>query len=137
MESSRRHPTTAADRSASDRSANRYTSDRSATHDRGHTVLELIVVVLIVGLLASVVVAAVGGVRADAADSSCNADRRALAVAVEAYHAEHGTRPIPTSGSDHDRFEQTLVDAGVLRAASTTHDLDAAGGVHPEGDSPC
>jgi len=111
--------------------------ERPATVDHGYTVLELIVVVLLIGLLTSVVIAAVGGMRADAADSSCDADRRSLAVAVEAYHAEHGTGPIPTTGSDHDRFERTLVAAGLLRGASAAHDLDADGVIQPEGNSPC
>ncbi len=106
-------------------------------HDRGYTVLELIIVVLVIGLLASVVVAAVGGMRADAAESSCAADRRTLAVAAEAYHAEHGTDPITAMGVDHDRFERTLVAAGLLVAASSSHDLDADGVVRPEGNSPC
>jgi type II secretory pathway pseudopilin PulG len=113
------------------------TRERPPRVDHGYTVLELIVVVLLIGLLTSVVIAAVGGMRADAADSSCDADRRSLGVAVEAYHAEHGTGPIPTTGSGHDRFERTLVAAGLLRGASATHDLDAAGVIQPEGNSPC
>lgn len=105
--------------------------------DAGVSVLEVIIVVLIVGLLASVVVVAVGGLRADAADTGCAADRRALAVAVESFAAEHGTGPIPATGTDHDRFELTLVDVGLLRAASSTHDIDAEGVIRAEGTSPC
>ena len=105
--------------------------------DAGVSLLEVIVVVLIVGLLASVVVVAVGGMRADAADTTCDADHRALAVAIESFAAEHGTGPIPATGTDHDRFELTLVDAGLLRSASSIHDIDADGVVRPEGTSPC
>ncbi len=94
-------------------------------------------VVLIVGLLASVIVAAVGGMHADAAEASCAADVRTLAVAAEAYQVEHGTDPIPATGIDDDRYERTLVDAGLLRAVSATHDIDAAGVIDPEGTSRC
>ena len=44
--------------------------------DRGFSLMELVLVVAILGLLASIVVVAVGGFRADAADSRCGADRR-------------------------------------------------------------
>lgn len=112
-------------------------TEATVARDAGVSLLEVIVVVLIVGLLASVVVVAVGGMRADAADTSCAADRRALAVAIESYAAEHGTGPIPPTGTDHDRFELTLVDNGLLRAASSTHDIDAEGVIRAEGTSPC
>lgn len=105
--------------------------------DHGFSLIELIFVIVILGLLTSAVVIAIGGMRADASDSRCAADRRSLAVAAEAYHAEHGTAPIPATGNDRDRFERTLVDSGLLRAASTIHDLDADGVVQPEGTSPC
>ena len=78
-----------------------------------------------------------GGLRADAADANCGSDRRALAVAAEAYHAQNGPEPVPATGTGHDRYERTLVDAGLLRAVSSIHDLDADGVVRPEGDSPC
>jgi len=105
--------------------------------DQGFSLIELIVVVMILGIMASAVVVAVSGMRADAADSRCAADRRTLAVAAEAYLAEYSTDPLPASGIGHDRFERRLVDTGFLRAVSTIHDIDAAGVVQPEGTSPC
>ncbi len=110
---------------------------RSTGRDQGYTLVELIVVILILGLLTTAVIVAVGGMRADAAESRCAADRRTLAVAAEAHQAEDGIDPIPATGVDHDRFERTLVDAGLLRTVSTIHDLDAEGVVRPEGTSPC
>lgn len=113
------------------------TSTGVATGDEGFTLIELVLVVLILGLLTSVVVIAVGGIRADAAESGCAADHRTLAVAAEAHRAQYRGIPIPATGTDHDRFERTLVDAGLLRAVSVIHDLDAGGSIHPEGNSPC
>ena len=96
----------------------------------------MIIVVLIVGLLASVVVVAVGGMRADAAEPP------APPIAEHSPwpsspRREHGTGPIPADRHRHDRFERTLVDVGLLRAASSTHDIDAEGVIRAEGTSPC
>ena len=107
------------------------------TSDIGATLLELLFVVLILALLASAVVFAVSGVRADAADSGCAADHRTLAVAAEAYFAQHDADRLPADGVDHDRFERALVGAHLLRGISSYHDLDADGVITTEGDSTC
>lgn len=104
--------------------------------DAGYTLIEMILVVLILGIMASVVVIAVGGMRTDAAETACSTDRRQLAVAVEAYLAEHGA-PIAATGVGPDRFERTLVDAELLRSPSDLHDLAADGTINPEGTSSC
>ena len=106
-------------------------------HDGGWTLIELMLVVLIVGVLASVVVFAVSAMRAEAAESGCGMDRRTLANATESYFAEARASTVPATGTGHDRFERTLVDGGYLRDVSTYHDLDATGAATPEGNSPC
>jgi prepilin-type N-terminal cleavage/methylation domain-containing protein len=118
--------------------------DRAAVHgptatrfDRGYTLIELLFVIVIVGLIASIAVFAVTGMTTEAASSSCQADRRQLGVSVESYFAQVGTDVVAATGDDHDRFERTLVDGGFLRAVSTYHDLDAAGAVISEGNPPC
>lgn len=115
----------------------RWSSDPDATSDVGATLLELLFVMLILALLASAVVFAVSGVRADAAESGCAADRRTLAVAAEAYFAQHDADQLPAEGTDHDRFERALITAHLLRGVSAYHDLDADGVVTTEGDASC
>lgn len=105
--------------------------------DLGATLIELLFIVLILALLASVVVFAVSGVRADAADAGCAGDRRTLAVAAESYFAQHDAIAIPAVDADHDGRERTLVAAGLLRAVSELHDLDADGVVTAEGGTSC
>ena len=105
--------------------------------DGGYTLIELVLVVLILGILSSVVIISVSGMRTEAADSSCDADVRSLAIAVETHFAEVGGSQIPPTGIGNDRFEQTLVDGGLSRAASTYHDLDADGVITPQEGSPC
>ncbi|MDJ0771138.1 MAG: type II secretion system protein [Ilumatobacter sp.] len=108
------------------------------THrDHGYTLIEMIVVIVVLGLLTSVVVVAVTGIRTEAADSGCGADARQLAVAAEAYFAQTGASQIPSTGAGNDRFEQALVDGGFLRSASATHDLDADGTITTQGASSC
>lgn len=106
-------------------------------HDGGWTLVEILLVILILGILALAVVFAISGMRAEAATSSCGTDQRSLAVAAESYFAETRSSSLPATGTDHDRFEQTLVAAGFLRDVSTYHDLDATGAATPEGNSPC
>lgn len=105
--------------------------------DAGWTLIEIILVVLIVGILATAAVFAVGGLSAEAADSGCSVDDRSLAIAAGAYFAQTGRSSIPPTGTDHDRHERTLVDGGFLRDVSTYHDLDATGAATPEGNTPC
>ena len=58
---------------------------------KGFTLVELLVVIVILGILAAVVVFAVGGSTEKAQSSSCKAENAALSSAVEAYRASVGT----------------------------------------------
>src|SRR3954447_21358600 len=60
---------------------------------KGFTLVELLVVIVILGILAAVVVFAVGGSTDKAQSSSCKAEESALSSAVEAYRASVGTYP--------------------------------------------
>lgn len=113
------------------------TGDHDSGTDAGYTLIELIIVTLILGVLVTVVVFAVGGTTTDAAGTGCDADRRQLHVATEAYFAEHGGATLPATGSDHERYERTLVDTGMLRSTSEYFDLGADGTVAPQEGSSC
>ena len=105
--------------------------------DNGYTLIELIFVVVILGIIAGTASFAVTGMTAQAADTGCEADRRQLHVSAESFFAQRRAVLIPSTGTDHDRFEQTLVDGGFMRAPSTFHDLDATGAITPQENTSC
>ena len=106
--------------------------------DAGFSLVELLVVLVILGILATVVVFAVrghrrrrriGGVRIGTAGGrvarSSRGSRRTRAS------------PCQPTGVGPDRFEQTLVEAGMIRSTSTFLDLSDDGSLIPAAGSPC
>jgi general secretion pathway protein G len=85
--------------------------------ERGFTLVELLVVVVILGILAAIVVFAVGGIADKGGDSAKAVDRRALEVAEEAFFAK--------SPENYQIYasETDLVNGKLLRSFSTTHDV--------------
>ena len=112
--------------------------ESALTHrDAGFTRIEMMVVLMVLGILVSVVLIGVGGMRTAAADTACQTDRNELDFATEVYFAQLGGHTLPQTGQDNDRYERTLVHGGFLRAPSTYHNLDAAGAVNAQEGSPC
>ncbi len=111
------------------------TSRRGDT-EAGFTLVEILIAIVILGLLSTVTVFAVRGVTNRGEVESCRTDRNTLVAASSYYLAEENTDTIPASGTGVDRFEQTLVDAQLMREVSTYHDLRADGSVVSPGN-PC
>jgi prepilin-type N-terminal cleavage/methylation domain-containing protein len=61
--------------------------------ERGFTLVELLVVIVILGILAAVVVFAVGGSEEDANVKACLAERNTVEAAMEAYKSQTGDYP--------------------------------------------
>lgn len=55
----------------------------------GFSLIELLVVIVILGVLAGVVVFAVGGIQDKGEKSACKADYKTIQVAEEAYYAQN------------------------------------------------
>lgn len=85
-------------------------------NERGFTLIELLVVIVILGILAAVVVFAVGGLNDKGEDSACKIDTRTIRTAQEAYFAQ---QPSPGDYAT----EQELVDEELLSELSDLHDV--------------
>jgi prepilin-type N-terminal cleavage/methylation domain-containing protein len=68
---------------------NRVWEDRKS--EKGFTLTELLVVIAILGILAAVVVFAVGGIGSDSQTNACSTDKNTLQTAQEAYYAKNGS----------------------------------------------
>jgi general secretion pathway protein G len=84
--------------------------------DEGFTLIELLIVIVILGILAAVVVFAVGGITNQGEQSACAAELKTIQVAVEAYRAQEGGYP----GSNTDI-------ASFVRAAPTLYTVGSGG----------
>lgn len=101
-------------------------TERHVENDPGFSLIELLIVIVILGVLATVVVFSVAGITDNGQESACDADRRVLATAAEAYFANYTTDMITaTDGS----IENTLIAAQLLRSDSAYWDLQADGSV--------
>jgi len=87
--------------------------------DRGFTLVELLIVIVILGILATVTVFAVRGITDQGKGSACQADQKTLQTALETYYAKTGLAAAPTEGA--------LVLAGFLRSESANLEITAAG----------
>lgn len=65
---------------------------------KGFTLIELLVVVAIIGILATVVTAALSGSRQHARDARRESDIRAIQSQMELYYLEHGQYPPLSTG---------------------------------------
>lgn len=105
-------------------------NSRRMADEGGFTLIELLVVIIILGILAAVVVFAVGGISDKGQTNACRIDTRTLRTAEEAYAASpQGNGNY--LGSD-PTSEQTLVNGGFLSDSSSLHyvtlkDPDGAG----------
>jgi general secretion pathway protein G len=104
--------------------------------DRGFTLVEILLVVVILGILATVVVFTLRGVTDTSQEVGCNGDARTLTVAADAYMAQKSVTEVPAAGTSPDRYELFLVDVGMIKQVSTYFDLAADGTVTTIG-KPC
>lgn len=91
------------------REETRNMNTHTEKNDKGFTLVELLIVIVILGILATVTVFAVRGITDQGEESACAADQKTLEVAAEAYMAQNGSYPATA---------QEMVDEGLLRSVS-------------------
>ena len=110
--------------------------------DKGFTLVELLIVIVILGILATVTVFAVRGITDQGQTSACQADAKTLETATEAYFAQEGGTAIPTDADAATTTigataEETLVASGFLRSVSNNWEVSTAGVLTATANGPC
>jgi len=81
--------------------------------DEGFTLIELLIVIIILGILAAIVVFAVGSTRGDSLQATCKTDVKSIQLAAEAYKTKNGAYPVTTTGNGGSTGQAKLSDATV------------------------
>ncbi len=77
--------------------------------DQGFTLVELLIVIVILGILATVTVFAVRGITDTGQENACDVEARTLDTAIEAYYAQN--QAVPQNVADLDPYLRSTPDA--------------------------
>ena len=87
---------------------NMYKPSNAASKDKGFTIVELLIVVVVIAILATITVVAYNGIQSRARDAQLKSDLKSAATQLALYNTQNGTFP-PSQASD----------AGVKDSSST------------------
>ena len=85
--------------------------------DKGFTLVELLIVIVILGILATVTVFAVRGITDQGKQNACATERKTILTATEAFYAQNGVAPAADFTNLVPRF---LTDSAVSLNANWT-----------------
>ena len=98
--------------------------------DRGFSLVEVLIVIVVLGVLSTVTIFAVRGVTDRGEKSACDTDSRTLTQAADLYLVETASDSLPPRGDlDGNEYERTLVAYGLIREVSTLNNVAADGSV--------
>jgi len=68
--------------------------------EEGFTLIELLIVIIVLGILAAIVVFAIGSTKGDSITSSCRTDAKAVELSMEAVNTSTGGYPVGAVATD-------------------------------------
>jgi len=95
----------------------RIRKGRDGESDSGFTLTELLITIVILGILAAIVVFAVGAFSNDGKAAACKTDLKSVEIAVDAYYAKNSKYPAGNSTAERIKV---LTDAQYLKQAPST-----------------
>ena len=99
--------------------------------DKGFTLVELLIVIVILGILATVTVFAVRGITNKANTNSCNAEQRTIETAIEAFYADNNDEPTALADLIPDYLKQNPFEDNLdINADGDTVDAGETGTDH-------
>lgn len=106
---------------------------------RGFTIVELLIVIVVIGILAALVVTTFTGIQQKARNTERQTDIKAIHGQIEAYYAQNGSYPAMAQVNDATWRSTNMkgLDADALRDPKGTSDAlvadatDTAYGYHP------
>src|SRR6478752_1705833 len=106
---------------------------KRAGEEGGFTLIELMIVIVILGILAGIVVFAVGGITDRGTSAACKTDVSTIETGVEAYYAKTGGYPADLVPSLTDPAGQTQFLKWDSSFTGTTSAAGPAGGMTRQG----
>ena len=113
--------------------------------ERGFTLVEMLIVIVLLGVLSGIVVFAVGNMTTNAKTTGCRAEKTTLMHALETYKSYTGAYPTAAAAGGGSHVAMDLLDGNaatvpsfgtVLKAAPADYTVDNAGVISVNGTNP-
>src|SRR5438045_4676843 len=89
-------------------------------NEEGFTLIELLIVIIVLGILAAIVVFAIGSTRKDSVASSCKTNYKAMELSAEAVNTKVGNYGSVANPNAADDLLASAGHGGLLKSALNT-----------------